>query len=143
AAFIAEALVLSAPDLAQVDGISVAGKTGTMQAIASDGGYPKDQYVTSFAGYFPAENPKFVGVVVVDRASVDEKINYGGLIAAPIFSNIVSQAAKFLNLADMEPEQLHVAASNAGNGTVAYIAGVNSKQNFSWATLAVSRGVQH
>jgi len=95
AAFIAEALVLSAPDLAQVDGISVAGKTGTAQALAQDGSYAKDQYVTSFAGYFPAENPKFVGVVVVDQASVDEKINYGGLIAAPIFSNIVNQAAKF------------------------------------------------
>lgn len=90
AAFIAEALVLSAPELAQVEGLSVAGKTGTAQAIAPDGGYPKNQYVTSFAGYFPAENPKFVGVVVVDRASVDEKINYGGLIAAPIFSRIAS-----------------------------------------------------
>ena len=82
--------MLSAPELAQVEGISVAGKTGTAQAIAPDGCYSKDQYVTSFAGYFPAENPKFVGVVVVDRASVDERINYGSLIAAPIFFNIVS-----------------------------------------------------
>lgn len=143
AAFIAEALVLSAPDLAQVDGISVAGKTGTAQALAQDGSYAKDRYVTSFAGYFPAENPKFVGVVVVDRASVDERINYGGLIAAPIFSNIVNQAARYLNLASKEPEQPHVAASNAGDRTVADIEGVNSKQNFSWATLAVARGVQH
>jgi len=91
AASIVKALASSVPELAHVDGLSVAGKTGTAQAIAPDGSYAKDQYVTSFAGCFPAEKPKFVGVVVVDRASVDEKINYGGLIAAPIFSNIVSR----------------------------------------------------
>ena len=84
--------------LARVEGLSVAGKTGTAQAVNPLGGYVNGQYVTSFVGYFPAENPKVICLVVVDQANVDAKLNYGGLTAAPIFSRIAAKAAAHLHI---------------------------------------------
>jgi cell division protein FtsI/penicillin-binding protein 2 len=80
--------------LARVDGVSVGGKTGTAQAIAPSGGYYADKYITSFAGFFPVEKPRYVVVVVVDQADLPPEKNYGGLVAAPIFSSIASQISK-------------------------------------------------
>ncbi|TSA30397.1 MAG: penicillin-binding protein 2 [Verrucomicrobiaceae bacterium] len=84
--------------LGRVEGLSVAGKTGSAQAMNPAGGYFKDQYVTSFVGFFPAENPKVVGLVVVDKAKVDDKLNYGGLTAAPVFSQIAEMSAAHLHI---------------------------------------------
>jgi cell division protein FtsI/penicillin-binding protein 2 len=103
AASLRDALKLAVTDqgtgpLAQVDGLQVAGKTGTSQAITSDGGHSETEYVTSFAGYFPADHPQVVAVVVVDGASVPVESNYGGLIAAPIFAAIAKQTASYLHL---------------------------------------------
>lgn len=80
--------------LARVDGVSVGGKTGTAQAIAPAGGYYADRYTTSFAGLFPVKDPKYVVVVVVDDPVLKPEKNYGGLVAAPIFSSIASQISK-------------------------------------------------
>ena len=103
AASLRDALKLAVTDqgtapLARVDGLQVAGKTGTSQAITSDGGHSETEYVTSFAGYFPADHPQVVAVVVVDGASVPVESNYGGLIAAPIFAAIAKQTASYLHL---------------------------------------------
>jgi len=103
AASLRDALKLAVTDqgtgpLAQVDGLQVAGKTGTSQAVTSDGGHSETEYVTSFAGYFPADHPQVVAVVVVDGASVPVESNYGGLIAAPIFAAIAKQTASYLHL---------------------------------------------
>ncbi len=67
-----------------VDGMKIAGKTGTAQQLV-DGKYSKSNYNASFAGYFPADNPKLAMIIVIDkpRASI-----YGGATAAPIFKNI-------------------------------------------------------
>ena len=80
--------------LARVDGVTVGGKTGTAQAIAPAGGYYADRYTTSFAGLFPVKDPKYVVVVVVDDPVLKPEKNYGGLVAAPIFSSIASQISK-------------------------------------------------
>ena len=77
--------------LAQVKGVTVGGKTGTSQAITPDGHYATDKYVTSFAGFFPVEKPRYVCVVVVDQADLKPEVNYGGLVAAPIFSDIAKK----------------------------------------------------
>jgi len=103
AASLRDALKLAVTDqgtgpLAQVDGIQVAGKTGTSQAITSEGGHSETEFVTSFAGYFPADHPQVVAVVVVDGASVRVESNYGGRIAAPIFAAIAKQTASYLHL---------------------------------------------
>lgn len=84
--------------LGRVEGLSVAGKTGTAQAMSPAGGYFEGEYVTSFVGYFPAENPKVICLVVVDQAKVDNKLNYGGLTAAPIFSRIAARSASYLHI---------------------------------------------
>ena len=83
--------------LGRVEGLSVAGKAGTSQATTPDG-YAEGQWVTSFVGYFPAENPKVIALVVVDQAHVVPELNYGGLTAAPIFSRIAAKAAAHLHI---------------------------------------------
>ena len=98
AGVIRKALAVDDLSLARVEGLTVAGKTGTAQAMNPSGGYFKDQYVTSFVGYFPAENPKVICLVVVDRAKVDKELNYGGLTAAPIFSRIATRSASYLHI---------------------------------------------
>lgn len=97
-ATIRKALVVAGLSLGQVDGLSVAGKAGTSQAISPAGEYVQGQYVTSFVGLFPAVDPKIVGLVVVDQAEVPARVNYGGLVAAPIFSKIAGKTAAALNI---------------------------------------------
>jgi cell division protein FtsI/penicillin-binding protein 2 len=52
---------------ASLPGYSVAGKTGTAQIPSDDGRYVDDAYVSSFAGFVPASDPRFVAVVVLER----------------------------------------------------------------------------
>ncbi len=52
---------------AAIPGFSVAGKTGTAQIASPDGSYLSDQYVSSFAGFFPADDPKYVVLVVLEK----------------------------------------------------------------------------
>jgi cell division protein FtsI/penicillin-binding protein 2 len=67
------------------------------------GGYETGKYVVSFSGFLPAENPQFVGFVVLDDAKTDKpEQNYGGLVAGPIFSRIAEKAARYL---DLEPHE--------------------------------------
>ena len=94
--------------LARIDGFKVAGKTGTAQKISPNGGYLANRYIVSFAGFFPSEHPNLAAIVIVDDAPLGDSANYGGLVAAPVFSRIGSKAARYL---DMEPETGTVAQS--------------------------------
>lgn len=67
----------------------VAGKTGTAQIASGSAGYNKTNYNASFVGYFPANNPKFSCIVVVNNPSMG-KI-YGGAVAAPVFKEIADK----------------------------------------------------
>ena len=69
---------------AAIEGVQVAGKTGTSQKWV-DGKYNKKNYVASFTGFLPANNPKWVIAVVIDQP--EDRV-YGGEAAAPIFKNI-------------------------------------------------------
>jgi cell division protein FtsI (penicillin-binding protein 3) len=60
---------------------AVAGKSGTTRAW-SDGGYQKGDYFASFVGFFPAEDPQLVVLVMLDRPHADSY--YGGALAAPV-----------------------------------------------------------
>jgi cell division protein FtsI/penicillin-binding protein 2 len=89
---------------AAVPGFSICGKTGTAQKVDPKGGYEHGKYVVSFAGYLPAENPEFVGLVVLDDAHTSNpELNYGGLVAAPIFARIAEKAARYL---DLQPQEI-------------------------------------
>jgi len=79
--------------MAKIEGIKVAGKTGTAQKIdPKTGRYSEDKTLASFIGFFPVENPKYIIYVLVDEP---ENFRTGGLAAAPIFREI---ALEVLNL---------------------------------------------
>lgn len=81
---------------AAVDGYLVAGKTGTAQkADYIRGGYAKDKWLASFAGFLPAEDPRIVISVVVDEPSI---AHYGGTVAGPVFRRIGSSALRHLGV---------------------------------------------
>ena len=87
---------------AAVPGFSICGKTGTAQKVSPHGGYEHGKYVVSFSGYMPAERPAFVALVVLDDAKTKAELNYGGTVAAPIFSRVAEKAARYL---DLEPHE--------------------------------------
>jgi len=84
---------------AQIPGFNVAGKTGTAQKISPRGGYMEGRYTVSFAGFFPSDHPRLVGLVIVDDAKIGSEANYGGLVAAPVFREIGERAASYLGIA--------------------------------------------
>src|SRR5437763_17124880 len=86
---------------AAVPGFVIAGKTGTAQKVGPHGGYEKGKEVVSFCGYLPAEHPEFVGLVVLDDAHTSKpELNYGGLVAGPVFLRLAEKAGRYL---DLEP----------------------------------------
>lgn len=75
---------------AQVSGYPVAGKTGTAQKVKTNGrGYEPGAYISSFAGFVPANSPKYVIYIAVDKP---EKAFYGSEVAAPVFSRLAKYA---------------------------------------------------
>jgi len=93
---------------AAVENYTVAGKTGTVRK-AIRGGYAEGHYLSLFAGIIPASNPRIAMVVMVDDPQ--GKDYYGGLIAAPVFSEVMTGAMRLLNIApdDLSQSQLLVA----------------------------------
>jgi cell division protein FtsI/penicillin-binding protein 2 len=75
--------------LAQIDGYTIAAKTGTAQKAVPGQGYVKGKYVASFEGFFPAEAPRYVILIVLDEPGGREY--YGSETAAPIFKEIAQQ----------------------------------------------------
>ncbi|MBU8891308.1 MAG: PASTA domain-containing protein [Bacteroidales bacterium] len=70
----------------------IAGKTGTAQIANKESGYSdksKISYQASFAGYFPADNPKYSCIVVVNAPS--RNVYYGNLVAGPVFKEIADK----------------------------------------------------
>ena len=93
---------------ARVDQYRVGGKTGTAHRVVN-GKYQDDSYMTLFAGFAPISDPEIVLVVSVnDPKGVDY---YGGLVAAPVFSEVMAGALRLRGVApdamtkpDEEPE---------------------------------------
>jgi cell division protein FtsI (penicillin-binding protein 3) len=83
---------------AQVKGLSIAGKTGTAQKFI-DGRY-RTKYRSSFVGFFPAEDPKYVCLVVLDDPETYPP--YGGYTAGPIFKNTAKRIAGLDNEIEKE-----------------------------------------
>jgi cell division protein FtsI/penicillin-binding protein 2 len=101
--------------LARIEGYRVAGKTGTAQKISPHGGYLEGRYIVSFAGFFPVNRPKIMGIVIVDDAKLGESANYGGSVAGPVFSRIGAKVARYL---DMEPESGEAVTQSGEKATV-------------------------
>ncbi|PKM89489.1 MAG: stage V sporulation protein D [Firmicutes bacterium HGW-Firmicutes-12] len=80
---------------AYIEGYRVGGKTGTAQKIIPGGGYSSSQYIASFMGVAPVNDPKLVCLVVIDSP---EGIYFGGQIAAPAFKNIMRDSLRYLQV---------------------------------------------
>ena len=80
---------------AYLEGYRVGGKTGTAQKV-SNGVYMSGNYILSFIGFIPADNPKLVLYVAIDNPH--NVTQYGGTVAAPIAKNIFKSAVKILNI---------------------------------------------
>lgn len=75
---------------ARIEGISAGGKTGTAQKVLPNGrGYSHTAFMSSFIGFAPVEDPKFVMAVVVDEP---RPVYYGGVVAAPVFKEVMETA---------------------------------------------------
>jgi cell division protein FtsI (penicillin-binding protein 3) len=69
---------------ARIDDVLFSGKTGTAQKPnLESGGYYWNKYVSTFAGFFPRDNPKLAGIVIIDEP---QRVHYGGYTAAPAFA---------------------------------------------------------
>ena len=98
---------------AAVPGYRVAGKTGTAKK-SIDGGYQKDEYVAVFAGIAPASNPRLVMAVMIDEPS--QNGYYGGIVAAPVFQEVMSNALRILDIAPDDLPTLQARALDKGKG---------------------------
>jgi cell division protein FtsI/penicillin-binding protein 2 len=98
---------------AAVPGYYAAGKTGTAQKPSPNGGYMSGKYIVSFVGFVPADKPELVCLVMINNANTKAHENYGGLVAAPIFSTISDQALHYLNVEREIPDPPAPAATSA------------------------------
>ena len=89
---------------AAVQGYRFAGKTGTAEKLKPGGqGYLEGRYIASFAGFGPVEDPEVVALIVLDDPA---GIYYGGQIAAPVFSDIMTQVMRYLNVRPNDTSQV-------------------------------------
>jgi cell division protein FtsI (penicillin-binding protein 3) len=102
---------------ANINSYRVAGKTGTVHKL-SEGGYQHDKYTALFVGIAPASDPKVIAVVLIDEPTGREY--YGGEVAAPVFSRVVSGALRVLNIS---PDVIKTKKTEVVNSSVKPVAG--------------------
>jgi cell division protein FtsI (penicillin-binding protein 3) len=81
----------------------IAGKTGTAQVATGQSGYQSGMYLASFAGYFPADNPKYSMIVTINNPRGG--LYYGGSVAGPVFKQIAEKVFAARLLYDEETEK--------------------------------------
>ncbi|OZU90411.1 stage V sporulation protein D [Virgibacillus indicus] len=81
---------------AYVDGYRVGGKTGTAQKVGPDGRYMQNNYVVSFIGFAPADDPEIVVYVAVDNPK--NTVQFGGVVAAPIVGTIIGDSLRAMEV---------------------------------------------
>lgn len=80
---------------ARAPGWRVAGKTGTAHKVI-DGRYAADRYLSSFVGFAPVSAPRLVIATMIDEPTAGGY--YGGLVAAPVFSQVMQGALRLLGV---------------------------------------------
>ncbi|MEN9804343.1 MAG: peptidoglycan synthetase FtsI [Actinomycetota bacterium] len=100
---------------AQVEGISVAGKTGTGYKVQDNGTYVTEDgsraYFATFVGYLPADNPRVTILVSIDEPNPSSRDRFGGTAAAPVFAALAQVAIQELSI---EPSPGDVGCTAAG-----------------------------
>jgi cell division protein FtsI (penicillin-binding protein 3) len=87
---------------ARIQGFQVGGKTGTAQKASRNGGYGKE-YVASFVGIFPALDPQYLVVAIVDEPKPQ---HYGGVVAAPVVRAVGSELMAWSGMGTMASKYL-------------------------------------
>ncbi|MBC9783247.1 stage V sporulation protein D [Heliobacterium chlorum] len=96
---------------AYIEGYRVGGKTGTAQKIKPNGGYMEGEYVVSFVGIAPANDPAVACLVVVDAPQGVQQ--FGGLVAAPVFKSVMTDVLRHLGIPpQMNTGEAPAAATN-------------------------------
>lgn len=85
---------------AYVDGYRVGGKTGTAQKVGKDGKYMQNNYIVSFIGFAPADDPEIVVYVAIDNPK--DTVQFGGVVAAPIVGTIIEDSMRLLGVKPRE-----------------------------------------
>jgi cell division protein FtsI (penicillin-binding protein 3) len=96
---------------AQVPGYRVAGKTGTAHK-PENGTYAEHKYVSSFVGFGPVTNPRFIVAVMLDEPAGVKY--YGGDVGAPVFASVMGNALRIMSVPPDAPQTLNVQAPAKG-----------------------------
>jgi cell division protein FtsI (penicillin-binding protein 3) len=84
---------------AAIEGYRVGGKTGSAQKPMA-GGYSETDYMATFVGFLPVEDPEISIIVTLDEP---QPLHTGGIVAAPVFKEIAEQAVRYLDLSPSVP----------------------------------------
>lgn len=77
----------------------VAGKTGTAQVVVSgEKGYSKDQWVISFSGFAPVEDPKILLTIIAERPDLQGNFQQGGMVTLPAFKEIIRESLRYMGV---------------------------------------------
>ena len=92
---------------AKIDGYTFCGKTGTAQRINHDrAGYAEGQYIASFMGFGPLEDPQYVVLIVVDNPG---GVFYGAQVAAPVFKEMMTEIVHYKGIRPSQPIERQLA----------------------------------
>jgi cell division protein FtsI/penicillin-binding protein 2 len=93
---------------AKIENVKVAGKTGTTQKLV-EGEYSSSSHISSFIGFFPADNPEIIITVILD----DPKNGYyGGKVSAPVFRNIAERILAYADIKDSQNNEFLFTQNN-------------------------------
>jgi len=114
---------------AYIEGYRAGGKTGTAQKILPGGGYSSNEFIASFMGVAPVNDPQMVVLFIIDSP---QGVYFGGQIAAPRFKNIVRDSLRYLQVeAQVDPHKI----SNTKQNTITLpnLVGLDSSEAISRA----------
>ena len=96
-----------------LNGYRIGGKTGTGQLPSPSGGYYKNEYLSTFAGFFPVQDPEYAILVMFLKAEgANINYKYGGSIAAPVFGEVVSRITQNKKMLPNEVKKFQNKRSN-------------------------------
>lgn len=98
--FMGEEVAIGGGQSAKIEGYRFGGKTGTAQKKTEDStGYAEGQYVGSFIGFGPLEDPQFLVLIVVDDP---QGVYYGAQVAAPVFKEMMTEIVRMKGIRPTE-----------------------------------------
>ena len=120
--------------LARIGSLPVAGKTGTAQKVEPGKGYSHEEYMSSFIGFVPADDPKIVTLVLIDTPY---RQHYGGVVAGPAFAEISRVALRELGVHEFQSPAVRMAAREAEKTATS----APVKADFSQAKASADQGL--